>query len=232
MALIGRIGMLFVTIVAGAASANGQQYDTSRPAGGPFSRDAVLNAPFSADATTTVRTMLPNGMPRIDTVTARYYRDSQGRVRAQLDTPWGPYVLVSIPGAERIAFYRLDLDRRTYRNAGAFASQLFNGEGRVALPVAKVCFQTAPPVLTGASDDERLRAVNAHVSPDIGIVTESHRSDRIAAVDYKVTNIRRDEPPATLFDVTDYTFVDGSHDDPLVGFSPWQSPPACKPRSR
>jgi hypothetical protein len=89
--------------------------------------------------------------------------------------------------------------------------------------VAKVCFQTAPPVLAGVSDEERLRAVNAQVSPAIGIVTESHRSDRIAAVDYKVTNIRRDEPPATLFDVTDYTFVDGSHDDPLVGFSPWQS---------
>jgi hypothetical protein len=133
----------------------------------------------------------------------------------------------------RIRWYASSMST-DYRSAGGYGlvSQLFNGEGRVALPVAKVCFQTAPPVLAGASDDERLRAVNAQVSPEIGIVTESHRSDRIATVDYKVTNIRRDGPPATLFDVTDYTFVDGSHDDPLVGFSPWLSPPACKPRSR
>jgi hypothetical protein len=83
MTLIGRIGMLLVTIVAVATPANGQQYESSRPAGGPFSRDAVLNAPFSADATTSIRTTLPNGTARIDTVKARYYRDSQGRVRAE-----------------------------------------------------------------------------------------------------------------------------------------------------
>jgi hypothetical protein len=225
--------MLFVTLVALAAPTNGQQYDRSRPAGGPFSRDAVLNAPFSADATTIIRTTLPNGTPRIDTVKARYYRDSQGRVRAEVDTPWSPYVLVMIPTPERperFAGYLLDLDKRTYRLAGS-ASQIFNGEGRVALPVGKNCFMNAPRVLVDASDEERLRAVNAHVSPDIGIVTESHRSDSIATVDYKVTNIRRDEPSTTLFDVTDYTLVDGSlPDEPLVSFSPWQSPPACGPR--
>jgi hypothetical protein len=45
------------------------------------------------------------------------------------------------------------------------------------------------------------------------------------AVDYEVTNIRRDNPPAELFEVpTDYTLVTGSHDDYLVRFAPWQSP--------
>jgi len=49
----------------------------------------------------------------------------------------------------------------------------------------------------------------------------------------QVTNIRRDEPPAELFEVpTDYMLVTGSHDDPLVSFAPWQSPPACKPLTR
>jgi hypothetical protein len=84
------------------------------------------------------------------------------------------------------------------------------------------------------SDDERLRAVNARVSPDVGIVTESHRSGAIA-VDYAVTNIRRAEPPADLFEVpTDYTFVRGSlPDDPLFTLAPWrQSAPACKPLTR
>lgn len=89
----------------------------------------------------------------------------------------------------------------------------------------------APPVVADVSDDERLQAVNARVSPDVGIVTESHRSGAIA-VDYAVTNIRRAEPPADLFEVpTDYTFVRGSlPDDPLITFAPWrQSAPGCKP---
>jgi hypothetical protein len=68
------------------------------------------------------------------------------------------------------------------------------------------------------------------VSPDLGIVTASHRSDDIASVDYTVTNIRRDEPRADLFEVpADYALTHGSKDDPLIRFASWQSPPACKP---
>jgi hypothetical protein len=70
-------------------------------------------------------------------------------------------------------------------------------------------------------DADRLRPVNVEVSPDLGIVTASHRSDKIATVDYKVTNIQRNEPPADLFDVpTNDTLLRGSHDDPLVIFRP------------
>jgi hypothetical protein len=49
----------------------------------------VLDAPFSAEAITTVRKTLSNGTVRERMVTARYYRDSRGRVRAELVTPWG-----------------------------------------------------------------------------------------------------------------------------------------------
>lgn len=232
MLLIRRVGILLVTVVALAAPATGHDYERSHPAGGPFSREAVLNAPFSADATTSVRILLSDGTARVQTVTARYYRDSQGRVRAELDTPWGPYVVVEIPGLPTPKFYTVDLDKRTYRNGAGYyyASQLFNGEGRTALPVAKVCFQTPPPVVD-ASANERLRAVNAQLSPDLGIVTASYRSDLIATIDYKVTNIRREEPSAELFNVTDYTFVQGSRDDPLVGFAAWQSPSGCRTTS-
>jgi hypothetical protein len=234
MALIGRAGILLPIVAALAAPASGQPFDCSTPAGGPFSRVAVLNAPFAAEATTRIRELLPKGTARVHIVMARYHRDSQGRVRAELDTPWGPYVVVEIPTPERVAFYVLDPAKRTYRIATHhIAAHLFNGEGRVALPVGKVCFQINPPVVPDVSDVERLRAVNARVSPDLGIVTESHRSDEIVSVDYEVTNIRRGEPPANLFEVpTDYMLVHGSHDDPLVGFAPWQSPPACKPIRR
>ena len=214
--------------------------------GGPFARVLVLNAPFTAEATTRVQEVSPDGTARLHTVTARYYRDSQGQVRAEVDTPWGPYVVVASQGPERVEFYVLDLTKRTYRNAAyGIAAQLFNGEGGVAQPVGKVCFQYPPRVVAGVSDAERLRAVNAQVSPDLGIVTASHRSDEIPSVDskatnirrsvdYELTNIRREEPPAKLFQVPpDYTFVSiGSREDPVVGFVPWQSPPACYPQKR
>src|SRR2546428_10098742 len=98
------------------------------------------------------------------------------------------------PTEERVAVYVLDPAKRTYRvGTLSIAAQLFNGEGRVALPVGKVCFQHAPPVVSGVSDVERRQSVNAQVSPDLGIVIESHRSDDIGSDDYQLTNIRRAE---------------------------------------
>jgi hypothetical protein len=232
MAPISRIGSLLAIVAALAAPASGQDFARL---GGPFSRVVVLNAPFSAEATTRVQELSPDGTARLHTVTARYYRDSQGQVRAEVDTPWGPYVVVASPGPERVEFYVLDPTKRTYRIAAfGFATQLFNGEAGVPLPVGKVCFQYPLRVAAGVSDAERLRAVNARVSPDLGIVTASHHSGDIGSVDYELTNIRREEPPTELFDVpTDYTVVHGSlPDDPLVTFAPWQSPPACKPLTR
>jgi hypothetical protein len=55
MVLMSRAGIA-LTIVAFAAPANAQ---ANRAAGGPFARTAVLNAPFSADATTIFRETLP-----------------------------------------------------------------------------------------------------------------------------------------------------------------------------
>jgi hypothetical protein len=237
--LINRVAMLLVAALMAVRPAIGQQqYDRSIPVGGPFSRIAVLNSPFSADATTSIRMLLPDGTARVETLTARYYRDSQGRVRAELDTPWGPYIVVemlSSEAVEAVPFYRLDPGKRTtYRTfpGYSYAARLFNGEGRIALPVARICFQYAPPVLANASDDERLHAVNAQISPDLGIVTASHRSDGIGVIDYQVTNIRRDEPPPNLFQVENYTFVNGTHANELIASAPWHLPPSCGPARR
>ena len=244
MAMIRRTGSLLAIVAALAAPANGQDYFAGL--GGPFARVLVLNAPFSAEATTRVQEVFPDGTAPLHTVTARYYRDSQGQVRAEVDTPWGPYVVVASQGPERVEFYVLDLTKRTYRMAAyGIAAELFNGEDGVALPIGKVCFEYPPRVVAGVvagvSDAERIRAVNAQVSPDLGIVTASHRFDENPSVDskatnirrsvdYELTNIRREEPPAKLFQVPpDYTFVNGSHEDPLSVFAPWQSPRACNP---
>jgi hypothetical protein len=199
-----------------------QQHGAFEAAGGPFSAEPMLNAPFSAVATTRIRAPLPNGTAREYTTTARYYRDSQGRVRAELDSPSGLYTVLWTVGPEGRVFYELDQDKRTYRNTGhPLAALVFNGDGTVAIPVAKACFLRAPRV-AGASAMERLQAVNAEMSPELGLVIASHRSDSIVAVDYEVTDIQRVEPSSKLFDVpTDYTFVTrGSRTDFLIRLEP------------
>ena len=87
MTMIRRIGGLLAIVVALAAPASGLDYFASL--GGPFSRVLVLNAPFSAEATTRIQEVSPDGTARLHTVTARYYRDSQGQVRAEVDTASG-----------------------------------------------------------------------------------------------------------------------------------------------
>jgi hypothetical protein len=233
MTLISRAGML-LAIAAVSAPATSQTYPSVVPAGGPFTAMPVTNAPFSADAITKLR--VADGSAREYIVTARYYRNSQGWIRAEVDTPSGPFILldlgpgVTADGHRRGPAYRVDPVQRTYRTAGGVIERsVFNGEGRAALPLGNACFQTIRRV-AGGSDAERLTAVHAQVAPDLGIVVESHRADDIASVDYELTNIRREEPPATLFEVPpDYTLVHGSRDNPIVGFAPWHSPPMCKP---
>lgn len=233
MRLISRAAMLGLTVMMLPPPVHGQWYEPSEAAGGPLS-GVVLNAPFSAKAVTKVKESLANGAVREQTVTSSYYRDSRGHVRAELDNPWGQYVVLWLPGPERGVLYSLDPGKRTYRITGQFfAKALFNGEGRVALPLAKVCFRVAPAV-AGASDGERLAAVNAQMSPDLGVVIASHRSDDIASIDYELTNIRREEPAADLFEVpSDYVPVTGSvPDDPMIAFSPWHSRSSCLARTR
>ena len=228
MLSMSRGGVLLVFLAILSAPAYGQQHESSEPEGGPFTREAVLNTPFSADAITRVRETLPDGAIREHTLTARYYRDSLGRVRAELDTAWGPYVVLWVPGPDRGAFYAIDPASRTYRIAGHFlAVALFNGEGRVALPVGKARYRYACPVLRGSAR-ERLEAVHAKTSPDLGVVIASHRSDQIGSVDFELTNISRAEPPAQLLEVSpDFALVDGSLDDPLVQLQPWSPAHGC-----
>lgn len=220
-----RTWMLLATLVAGiGASVHAQTSDPTDAAGGPFSRHLVLNAPFSAEATTRIQRVLPDGTTRVDTLTARYYRDSLGRVRAELDTQWGPYVIVEAPvevPAPHVAYYAVNPQKGTYQPGAGYyyASELFNGEGRPRIPLGKACFEYPLPAVAGASGDERLQAVHAQVATDLGIVTASHRADGIVTVDYRVTNIRRDEPSPRLFDVADLRLTQGPH-DPVITIAP------------
>ena len=220
-----RFAALLASLIAIAAPASAQVVVSL---GGPFSRDFVLNAPFSAVATTTVRDVYPDGAKSVRSVTARYYRTSSGDVRAELDTRWGPYVVVAQSGRERPEFFLLDPVARTYMPSNVLAATwLFNGESGVPLPVDKNCFEYSPTVDEKFTAAERLQAVNAEVLPELGLVRASHRIDDFPidskgklvrrTRDYALTEIQREEPPAHLFEVPDnYTFIMPSRDLPLV----------------
>lgn len=209
--------------------------------GGPFSRDIVAGAPFSAVATTTVRDVYPDGTTKERAVVARYFRSSQGQVRAEVDTDWGPYVVVASADPVPREVYVLDPVKRTYMTTMGvwFAEVLFNGEAGVALPAGKHCFEYGPFVAQGATASERLRAVAADVSPDIGLVRSSHRDDDISlgefsvgrakrTLDYALTHIRLEEPASGLFVVpSDYTPDYGRSGVPLVRWTHRQS---CRSR--
>ena len=238
LATIRRSVRLLAILILVSTSTKAQEF---AHLGGPFSRQVVLNAPFSADATMTVRETSLDNTVRMRSVTARYFRDSRGQVRAELDTAWGPYVILAHAGPERMEFYMLDPVKRTYTNAALpLAERIFNGETGLALPIDKNCFEYPPLVAEGATDAERLMAVGADVSPELGMVRASRRFDDIPvsgskgmriqrSFDYAISHIRLDEPPPGLFEIPiDYTSVA----DTLVRFAPAQSAATCKPGTR
>src|SRR4051794_23206235 len=75
------IGLCLATAIP--AIGVGQVHDVAEGIGGPLSGLPVRDAPFSADATTTARLTLRDGTRVDQTTTARYYRDSVGRVRVE-----------------------------------------------------------------------------------------------------------------------------------------------------
>lgn len=107
-----------------------QQPPTSLPeswspdaVGGPFTTPPVPDAPFSADATTTVEKTLENGR-RIDiSNTARHYRDREGRVRVEQaiiaagqSGSGAPATIVTLlPDPQERRAYRLDPATRVAR---------------------------------------------------------------------------------------------------------------------
>jgi hypothetical protein len=113
--------------------------------GGPLTGPPVLGAPFSAEATTTVRQSLPDGR-RIERVgIARYYRDRRGRVRVEhLITGLDPLnfaakgqirtVIDPDPGDAMV--YSLDDSTHTANPSPRFMwGQAIGGGGTYALPL-------------------------------------------------------------------------------------------------
>lgn len=237
-----------------------------RTAGGPVTDAVVANAPFSADAVTTVTQTLGDGTKIEQRTTAKWYRDSTGRVRREqtvigIDrlSPQGqPQTTITFDSVPRDPTpYVLNpatrTARRTPRGVQWFdggVDALLNslvirsaagsvwpapaagfGRGQAASIPADVrpveeqlgTRQTEGVKATGRrwtttiqagriGNDRAIQIVEEQwESPELNMVISSRFSDpRTGVVEYRLTNINRNEPPADLFVIPpDYTVNQG-----------------------
>ena len=113
--------------------------------GGPFSGLVVRDAPFSAEARTTVSQTLPDGREVVRVGVARYYRDRAGRIRVEhvisgldpLNTaPKGQVRTIVDPDPEDSSVYTLDERTRTANLSPRFMyDQAVGGGASFALPI-------------------------------------------------------------------------------------------------
>jgi hypothetical protein len=225
--------------------------------GGPLTGPPVLDASFSADATTTVRQTLSDGT-RIERIgRARYYRDRAGRVRVEQvimglealnPAAEGQVRITILPDPSKQTVFTLDPATRTAnRHSRDMAAVTVGGGETFALPLGGGNFlifhrgdrqlarygldsnavaeeslgsrsiaglavigrritMTLPVGQVG--NDRPIEIVDERwESPELGMVIYSRHSDpRTGIVEYQLTNIRRTQPAASLFQVpADYT---------------------------
>jgi hypothetical protein len=125
----------------------------------PLSGPVVTNAPFSADAVTTITQVLMDGTRIEQTTTARFYRDSAGRVRSEqtvlglgaLDPSAQPRTTITITtDPNNRTTYTLDPVNRTARRGGVvrfYSAQSASIVGGIAgaTPATTAYFQTIDP---------------------------------------------------------------------------------------
>ena len=151
-----RVSALLIVAATSAMTGAGQESDTIDTVGGPLTGPPVLGAPFSADATITLTSML-DGTPRQQSARARYYRDSAGRVRVEqivrgegeLNPIAERTTFITIDATPGSVVFTLDPRRRIVRpESRGILGQMFNGGSSFAIPVGTSQFRfrvyTAP----------------------------------------------------------------------------------------
>jgi hypothetical protein len=138
------LGASFIVIVGASVNLFGLESD-GKPVGGPLSGSTVLNAPFSAEAITTVKARLWDGTHIDQTTTMRFYRDRAGRVRVEHLMEGLPSPRTASERAIRTIVdpdpddnwvYMLDPGTRTARGMGRSIMALMTGGGNsFAVPI-------------------------------------------------------------------------------------------------
>ena len=216
----------------------------------------VKGAPYSATAVTETVQTLADGAKITHKKSDTVYRDSEGRVRReQTFDRVGPFSVGDQP--QQVVFindpvagmsYFLDPQRKTARRMSiadrptprfspsgpppnderkteVLSKQLFDGveaEGTrviTTIPVGKI------------GNDRALEIVSERwESPALQVVVLSKHKDPFAGeTTYRLTDIKRNEPPHTLFEVpAEYTIEEGKGgrpQGPASGFAPSRKPP-------
>jgi hypothetical protein len=198
--------------IAVATAVHAQDARPLASIGGPFTGPPVLGAPFSADATTTITQTRHDGTQTTRSGVARYYRDARGRVRVEQDVTdgmGGPQRLIVVdpdPGDRRV--YALHpADRVIGLRPRSFIARLFNDGTSLAVPHRFTPEQASRvKELTFAGYrifrvDAR-HAVESIESPDLRLLVASRYVEPgVGTFEYRLTNIRREEPEAHLFEL-------------------------------
>ncbi|HVQ13834.1 MAG TPA: hypothetical protein VMS40_09595 [Vicinamibacterales bacterium] len=270
--------MAFAAVLG--ATALGQVNLPAESIGGPLSSQPVLEAPFSADATTTVHAILDGGTRLDQTTTDRYYRDSTGRVRIERHMEGLPApktrserhirtVVAPDPSRWPGVFTVDDQTGTTALSPRAIMANTAGGNHSFDVPVGGVRFLTffragdllsADPGAFGDVRDEPLgtkriagvettgRRITIVVPPGYGrndrwiemvderwesvelqLLIQSRQSDPRSTIEYGVSNIRRTEPPAHLFELPTYyteNAILSSVNEPAMSFMSAESPRA------
>jgi len=282
LGLLGRVSVVLALVAALAVTTSGQVNLPVGSMGGPLTAPPVFEAPFSADATTTVHAILGDGSRLDQSTTDHYYRDSAGRVRVERPMAGLPAaatmserhirtIVDSDPGVRGSFVATLDAQTRTVRRGFPRSLHAWTLAGRhfFAVPVGGVRFLdfrragdllSADPGAFGDMRDEALgtrriagvettgRRITIVVPPGYGrndqwiemvderwesaelqLLVYSWHSDSRSTIEYRLSNIRRTEPPAHLFEVpTDYTigYPESLKDDPAMSFAAAEGPNA------
>ena len=225
----------------GALAQDGSHDSTVPPAKRPDCIvTPVVGAPFSAEAVTTWHPPANSGRPELR-VSARYYRDSAGRVRVDFVEGMGQERVILTGAAGSREAYELDTATRIafYAPREHVASLVGGGCGDwYQVPVSMnrfVAFMAMPlgEESLGTRSMEGVEVlgtrhstrppVTSHgvkvlpgerwISPELKLVVYSRIEDSVVGVvAYQLRNIKRTEPRADLFELpTDYTVTLGPY---------------------
>lgn len=178
---------LMLCVAIGAANALAQSQPSS-VSDSLFTREPVLNAPFIADAVTT---LVPSKNGTIRSVTDRYYRDSAGRVRAERHTPKGALIIIDPdPGDNSVTVLQSDTAMHV-RAPMMLAQYHFHSTSDT----------TAPRLILDRGMMGGTRTMY-ETSPDLGVVVRARQlHPDHGTIEFRLTNIRRQEPASELFQI-------------------------------
>ena len=225
------------TAVAAVVSAQSAVDFPSFLGGQTANAPAVTGAPYSGDGTTTVKAILFDGTRIERHVTARFFRDSAGRIRRE-QTLLGLEELNPSNDSEKVVmivdpvagvFYALNPGSRQAlrmpNSAPALAGQPPALPSSAAAPpkeeslgtrqiegLTAIGRRTVTTIPAGQVGNDRPLEISDERwdSPELEVVLFlRHHDPRTGDIEYRLTNIKRVEPPQDLFKVQPaYTIVD------------------------